>query len=169
VKTFLKGDIMKENKYWLIVLFLFITIALPACKRKGASRSRKSEGRALHDAAGLGNIEAVKVLLASGADVNAINNDGETPLHIAAYSGMPDIAKLLLDAGADINAKTKEGKTPLDYLNEQISHLEQMMHGRPVADKGLGKQIVSFTQKLIPSLLQRYKACAEVLREHGAK
>jgi ankyrin repeat protein len=132
--------------------------------------SRDKAGRTpLHCAAFLGHIKTVEVLLAYAADVNAKDNKGETPLHHAAGGGMPDIAELLLDAGADINARTGEGKTALDYVNRKIDLLKQMTHTRPVADKGLGKKVVNLALEQAPSLLQRYKACAEVLREHSTK
>lgn len=54
-----------------------------------------------------GHIEAVKVLIDRGADVNAKANGfgsiGQTPLTAAAYGGHADIAKLLIERGADID------------------------------------------------------------------
>ena len=58
-----------------------------------------------HKAAGAGNIEAVKQHLAAGADVNAIDRRGWTPLHYAAYGGHKEIAELLIDNNADVSAK----------------------------------------------------------------
>ena len=66
----------------------------------------------IHDAAVFGNIEAVKKHLAAGADVNAKDENGETPLHLAATK---ETAELLIAEGADVNAKDKDGVTPLDY------------------------------------------------------
>ena len=65
-----------------------------------------------------GNIKAVKQHIADGADVNAMDDDGWTPLHYAALDGYKDIADLLIAKGADVNAKAEgglvKGKTPLD-------------------------------------------------------
>ena len=61
---------------------------------------------ALFDAIRRGDAEAVKTLLAHGADVAAHNpgdHDGGTPLAAAAARGDVSIVKLLLDAGADVN------------------------------------------------------------------
>jgi ankyrin repeat protein len=57
----------------------------------------------------------VALLIASGADVQARNCYGSTPLHTAAVSAMRTAAKLLLAAGADVNAANNGGWTPLQY------------------------------------------------------
>jgi ankyrin repeat protein len=54
------------------------------------------------------------LLLEYGADVNARNDTGSTPLHYAASSGCLSLVKLLLKYGGDPRIKNNEGKTPLD-------------------------------------------------------
>jgi mono/diheme cytochrome c family protein len=65
----------------------------------------------LHHAAGFGTVGTMALLLDAGADVNAKNRRGSTPLHWA----IDDEAKvrLLLARGANVNAKQLEGRTPL--------------------------------------------------------
>ncbi len=61
-------------------------------------------------------IEAVQLLLNLGADVNAVDANGETAMHGAAYKNLPKVAQLLADQGAKIeiwNRKNKYGWTPL--------------------------------------------------------
>jgi uncharacterized protein len=61
-------------------------------------------------------VEAVKMLLDLGADINAIDNNGDTPMHGAAYGAYPTVVKLLAERGADPQIwkeKNKFGRTPL--------------------------------------------------------
>jgi ankyrin repeat protein len=67
----------------------------------------------LHHAAGFGTIATVKALLGAGADVNAMNRFGQTPLHWS-FSDAAKVA-LLLDNGAAIDARTNDGRSTL-YL-----------------------------------------------------
>lgn len=60
------------------------------------------------------NYEIVKLLIDSGADVNASDNDGETPLFAAADRGSIDVVKLLLDSGANARIVNNNGKTAAD-------------------------------------------------------
>ena len=68
---------------------------------------------ALFKAATEGNIERIKQLIADGADVNAKNRDGTTPLQTAAIRGHKEFLELLIANGADVNAKNEDGMTPL--------------------------------------------------------
>ena len=61
-------------------------------------------------------IEAVKLALSLGGDVNAIDDNGETAMHGAAYKNLPGVVQLLAERGAKIevwNRKDKYGWTPL--------------------------------------------------------
>ena len=61
-------------------------------------------------------LEAVRLLLELGADVNAIDDNGETAMHGAAYNSLPKMVEFLAEQGADIrrwNRKNKYGWTPL--------------------------------------------------------
>lgn len=61
-------------------------------------------------------IEAVKAAIDLGADLNAIDNNGETAMHGAAYKNLPGVVELLAAKGADIkvwNQKNSHGWTPL--------------------------------------------------------
>jgi len=61
-------------------------------------------------------LEAVKVALELGNDVNAVDARGETVMHGVAYKQFPAVAQYLIDHGAKIeiwNQKNKYGWTPL--------------------------------------------------------
>jgi ankyrin repeat protein len=57
------------------------------------------------EAAALGDLDRLAVLLAGGADADAVTADGFTALHFAAFFGKPEAARLLLDRGADVDAR----------------------------------------------------------------
>jgi ankyrin repeat protein len=61
-------------------------------------------------------LEAAKLALELGLDVNAVDANGETAMHGAAYKNMPKVITFLADHGAKIeiwNRKNKYGWTPL--------------------------------------------------------
>jgi ankyrin repeat protein len=61
-------------------------------------------------------IEATaRPLIELGADINARNKNGETPLYIAVQTGSEEGIKLLSEQGADINIKDIYGNSPLHY------------------------------------------------------
>ena len=65
----------------------------------------------LMHAAAIGSIEAMKILLKAGADVNAKNGLDATALIWGASD--PAKVRLLVEAGAGVNARSKIGRTPL--------------------------------------------------------
>ena len=70
-------------------------------------RDKKRFGfTALMAAAFNGYTEAAKLLIAYGADVNAITSTGETALMVAARASHAEAMNLLIDNGAEVNAKT---------------------------------------------------------------
>jgi len=73
----------------------------------------------LHEAALEGYLPRIKELLEQGADVNAKNGLGWTPLHYAAEKGYLEVVRLLVEKGANINARTKLGMTPLHWAAEK--------------------------------------------------
>jgi uncharacterized protein len=61
-------------------------------------------------------LQALEILLRLGADVNAVDSNGETVMHAAAYKNLPNVVKFLAAKGARIelwNRPNKFGWTPL--------------------------------------------------------
>jgi ankyrin repeat protein len=66
-------------------------------------------------------LDAVKVALEMGNDVNAVNDNGRTALYGAATSGGNAIAQFLVDQGAKVNVKDKFGMTPWNLASGVLS------------------------------------------------
>lgn len=67
----------------------------------------------IHMAAGKGNVALIELLVRHGADVNAKDNDSETPLMTAARWDEPEALKKLIDLGAAFDTRDKGGMTAL--------------------------------------------------------
>ncbi len=61
-------------------------------------------------------MEAVKLALELGSDVNAVNDTGSNALHGAASKGFKGIVQFLVEKGGNAEAKNKAGRTPMDML-----------------------------------------------------
>ena len=68
-------------------------------------------------AARIGAIDAVRVLLDHGADVNDVALDGSTPLLVATHQGRWELAHVLLACGADPNLGGGAGFLPLQWAS----------------------------------------------------
>lgn len=62
-----------------------------------------------------------KLLIENGADLNAIDKYGNTPLILAAKNENSSMLKILLEAGADVDIKNNIGNDMFDYLKDLVS------------------------------------------------
>ena len=93
-------------------------------------------------------VEAVKMCVELGNDVNARNDVGETPLHGAAFRGVNEIVEYLVAKGAALDARDSRGWTPFTIANgisygdvyklqpQTAKLLEQLMTARGLSTDG---------------------------------
>jgi hemoglobin len=86
---------------------------------------------ALHMAARRGNAEVTRALLDCGADVEARDRIGDTPLRRAVNLERTEVAALLVRSGADPNARGSRGLTPA--LAARTPAMRQLLGERPAA------------------------------------
>ena len=82
-------------------------------KSKGG---KSNANKSIFIASGIGDLEAVKIHLESGVDVNLKDDSGWTALHYA--SDRKNVASLLIQQGAKLNAMNADDDTPLDKAIE---------------------------------------------------
>jgi ankyrin repeat protein len=78
-----------------------------------AFRNRGDDDEAPDGGSEQAAIDALKVCLDAGIDIDAFNDDGETAMHAAVNRGDATV-KFLAEQGAALDIKDKRGKTPLD-------------------------------------------------------
>ena len=67
-------------------------------------------------------LEATKLALQLGNDVNAATVNGETALFGAVFTSADSIARLLLERGINVNPRNKRGQTPLHFAEGTFYH-----------------------------------------------
>jgi len=107
-----------------------------------------------------------EILITRGADLEAKNMFGETPLHVAAINGHIDVVEVLLDKGADLNAKNLLGNTPLHLAaSRSQKDMAEILITRG-ADLEAKNRFVKTPLHLAASRSQ--KDMAEILLKNGA-
>jgi ankyrin repeat protein len=74
---------------------------------------------ALHYACVADSEDMVRYLVDAGADISAVDSNGQTALHIAITADFTDVAELLIQAGAPLDVADLHFKTPLHYAVEE--------------------------------------------------
>ena len=123
----------------------------------------------LHLAANFGHLEAVRVLIASGAILEIPADDGHTALMDAAFEGHLDVVKTLVESGAQITKTCVYGETALheaaqggqdkvlDYLIEMGHELDP----RDTRDKGATPLMLAARGGHLSTIIKLIKAGAD--------
>ena len=118
-------------------------------------------------AAGVGNLARVRSLVEQGADVDAKDELGWTPLHWAASLGRTETVEFLAAKGANVNARDNRGNTPLhDAAAAGHRDMTELLIGKGADTAPRDKQ--GWTP-LMYAEQRRHSEVAELLRKHGAK
>ncbi|KAK8711032.1 hypothetical protein V6N13_146335 [Hibiscus sabdariffa] len=94
----------------------------------------------LHAAAGRGQVEVVKNLVASFDIIDSVDDQGNTALHIAAYRGQADVVEALIRASPSlISIQNNAGET---FLHHAVSGFQTPTFRRVDRQINLMKQLV---------------------------
>ena len=102
-----------NNSYKDIIAMLENAIANNT-ENNSSEESQEEKDKKLLDAAKNNELDEVREALDAGADVDAMDNDGNTTLHLASNYGHTEIVEKLLENRADVNARNGYWMTALD-------------------------------------------------------
>lgn len=148
-------------------------------EKKAAIDTKERYGARLHTAARLGRKSVAELLLSLGADVDAKDNDGKSPLdetpapQIDILGGrhytsqQTEMAEWLISRGADVNSKDKNGKQPLHWAaslgHKGVAEVILAHGGDPNAKDKDGKTPLELASQ------GNHKDVVELLQRHTGK
>jgi ankyrin repeat protein len=124
----------------------------------------------LTQASRYGYLDIILLLLDHGKNVNvdATNNDCNTPLHLAAQNGQFAAARLLVERGANVNVQNKDSCTPLHEASWHNGHPDLVLllleHGANLETRNKG-----LSTPLQLAVKKGHLAVARLLVKHDAK
>lgn len=92
----------------MFLCLISVLVVAGGCKDKGALSQED-----LHHFARDGDVEGLRRAISCGVDINARDEEGNTPLHEAVLMGKTSAVAFLAEKGADVNTKNTEGLSPL--------------------------------------------------------
>jgi ankyrin repeat protein len=108
----------------------------------------------------LGSVKGAMYALQKGANINAKDDNGDTPLIISTLAGNPEMVTYLLTMGADSSIKNRKGHdaekiAKLNNYNNIYSIIETIKFNKELYILGLSKKIVSYPLNRKESALKR--------------
>lgn len=88
-------------------------------------------------------LEALQVLVDLGADLNAVDDNGETVMHAAAYKNLPEVVKFLAAKGAKIDTWYKENKWGWTPLTIAVGYRFGNFKPSPVSESALREVLIA--------------------------
>ncbi|KAI9927736.1 hypothetical protein MW887_002588 [Aspergillus wentii] len=169
------ADIGKQFPWIILKAFVFAAKtwsdpAIRTLRRHDADIDIQAAGgyTALMELIDFGDLEAVKKLIAHGADVNACGAMSHfSPLSIAASQGNEEMTALLLDHGANLEIQDKAGQTALSMAsrNDQLSTTHLLLK-RGADIETVGRD--SMTPLITASSNAHQRQMIELLLDNGA-
>ena len=104
---------------------------------EGRMEGREDGDTCLITAARYGHLDICRLLIDKGAQLEAKDIIGRTPLHCAAVRGHVEIVRLLCDRGADVEARSDSGSWPLHWA----AYIGQNIYRERASKKGMQKSI----------------------------
>ncbi|NXY64859.1 ASB10 protein, partial [Callaeas wilsoni] len=130
---------------------------------------------ALHEACAAASTDCVRLLLGSGADPEAVSEDGYRPLHLCKSSDSIECVRQLLQHGASVNSQTEEeNDTALHVASRHglAEHVQLLLHhGAELELKNKEGQTplnAACAQHHQPQDMDRYYRVCQLLVESGA-
>ena len=123
----------------------------------------------LHKAVSARKVELVKLLLAKGSDVNAVNEFKMAPLNsaLSTFESTPELMELLIEAGASLELRNNVRQTPLDYAvgkNNLALARYLLKKGAPVDARKTPDDMTPFMRTVYSSNVEM----AQLLLDQGA-
>ena len=120
-----------------------------------------------------GKKKLIKFLADCGADVNAEDDNGYTPLFLAVTANKPRVVKWLIDLGADVNAKSEAGYTALTYTAlmqiETIPHIKNVRRAvEPAIIEALMKGGADYGEAMIIAVKSGNIPFVKLIMNNGA-
>lgn len=86
---------------------------------EGMGKEAGDEKLSLHELVKQRKYAAVVGRIRAGADLNTLDEQGQSPLHIAVTDCRLTMAMILIENGADIHQKNQQNQTPLDLVKQE--------------------------------------------------